>query len=377
MDKQNYNTEREKKQELKEVINKYQAKIVERLKNSGILKRKRKLKSYELLFEALKIYVLYGLSYRRLANDMAFLHGVAMSPGAWKKQLFKASGVLLDQVIAIVRQQQEQTASHQFLRRLANTECYAIDATDIASEGNTQQIMRVHTLYSITGRHCPFVKVTDNHTAESVRHYTITEGSLYLADRCYGRAAQLSCLLDHKAHFIVRITPRLIRLYRDSDAKQPLDVKTLLTGSPFVVTCWFRYRDEIYPIRLAGIPLPQEKRYPAEARARRSSARRLHRIQEATLLYSQWTFFAVDTAIEPDSSAIYDIYSLRWQIELFFKRAKSLLHFHRIRAASPAYRNMVVSLWIAFAILFSALASLVFPRFSDFFAFASLRDFFA
>lgn len=346
MDKQNYTLSGAERQEIKQNFRTIRCLLIKKLKKTQIIKRKRIIKDYETLVQAVFLYIAEKLSFQQLSDIMACKYGICMSDTAWKKQILKAAPSFLEAATECLC---EKTPVLQEKSK----KIYALDATNIATEGINGTVIRVHTQLSLSDCICFSSHITNQHTAESVRNFTIEEGAVYLADRAYGKASQFAYMLEHNANFIFRISPSQIRLYKEPLCKERLDVQQLIENTSFSCMCYFRYNKKIYRMRLIGTPLPEEKRKEAEKRVCRKANKNQRKIRPQTVLYSSWVILATSLPDAVSVDKILETYRLRWQIELLFKRAKTHLRFHKIRRSSYHYISSVVSLWVAIALLLS------------------------
>ena len=91
-----------------------------------------------------------------------------------------------------------------------------------------------------------------------------------------------------------------------------------------------------------------------------------HSLSENTILFSKWLILA--TSLDPDKHNLLELYSRRWQIELLFKRSKSIFHFRRLRHSSLGYTLSLSRAWSAVIRLASFAASFFQIPFFDFFS---------
>ena len=97
--------------------------------------------------------------------------------------------------------------------------------------------------------------------------------------------------------------------------------------------------------------LPLEKR--AEARRQCKKRSKTGRPKQETLLYAEWQM--VLTTVPPsifETEMIGALYALRWQIEVFIKRLKSLLDIDKLRCPEGSTLNEV---WLYGKLLFTTL----------------------
>jgi len=140
------------------------------------------------------------------------------------------------------------------------------------------------------------------------------------------------------AYVLLRMHWQNIRL---QDAQgQPLDRDQTLkradagdTGT--IVYVPLSEKDPVHA-RLLIRPLPTEAAHRNRQHLRRNAAKKGRTPQAPTLRLAG--YFCVLTTL-PEALAsddvVLELYRIRWQIELFFKRCKGLLHFDQLRAFNP------------------------------------------
>lgn len=359
MDKENNTLQKLKKQELQKLFTNDRRALLREVKKRFVIQRRRKLKSCSTLLQAAKLYLVKRLSFRRLAYQMAVLYGIKMSDTAWKKQLSKFAPAFLEAAQAIFERK---------LRSSGMPQQVGLDATHFSMEGKDGSIFRVHTSMFLELKTVDQLILTDQHVAESVKNFLLRDGCCYLADRAYGNAPQMAHMMERGVDFIFRISPSRVKLFADAACRERIDCRTLLSGEAFSICCFFQYRHKVYPIQLVGSILPVEKRDAAQKRAKRKSGKRQHKIKPETLIWANWMLLA--TSLPDPGPHIYEAYRLRWQIELFFKTAKSLLNFHKLRRCSIRCASSVIMIWMAFVFCISSLylkADSTFQQFPSFF----------
>lgn len=354
MDKQNYTIKDVKIQEIKEKFQEIQQFIEKELKEHNLIKRKRVIKSYAVLLSAAYLYIIDKLSFQRISDKMSCIYGVTMSDTAWKKQLSKAAPVFAAAAMQCMARMRADISPSETVLGYSNA--YALDATAIPAEGKSGTIFRLHTQYSLLESMATEIHITDCHSAESVKHYDIEPGALYLADRAYGKVSQFANIMDKHADFIFRISPHCMTLFYDSACKNKINFEALLHTKDISIPCYFKVKETVYQIRLIVSRIPVEKHDAIEKRVRRKASKKQYAVSARSVEFSKWIMLATSIPEAIVDNDILDAYRLRWQIELFFKRTKSLLHFHKLRRSSAPYMHTAVLLWIAVVYSVSALA---------------------
>ena len=279
MDKQNYTLRELEIQVLKENCSLLKGELINELEDR-ILKRKRILKSLNLLIKAIFLYITEQLSFQRLSDIMACQYGVVMSDTAWRKQILKAAPILVEWVL---QKQGIMNVDSDGETVLGHPHAYAIDATDLPVQGGDATSRRMHIIFSICEHRCIYTEVTDRHGGESLTRFPLRQDALYFADRAYGRTPQIACAIEQKAHVVTRISPHHVALYSTPDCREKIAFTSLLEGENFSAAAYFKWDKKVYPIRLLGVKLPQEKQAAAEKRARRKANRSQRKISAETM----------------------------------------------------------------------------------------------
>ena len=94
-----------------------------------------------------------------------------------------------------------------------------VDASVIRQDGKRQDQQRIHLCYSLNENRMKQVKVSDQHTAESLTHFSMEKGNLVMADAGYGTAHNYIYAQEQGADVILRITPKNFCLY-DADGEK-------------------------------------------------------------------------------------------------------------------------------------------------------------
>ncbi len=355
MDKQNYTLTLEECQVILENIKEIKRRIINIFKKHRLIHRKRVLKSYTVLFNAIYCYLVEAHSFQKLADIMAVRAHVHMSDIAWRKHFLVAAPIFLETA--------QEFFAEKYSSTLDGAQIYLLDATNFSMEGKAKTELRVHTQLSLSTGIPIFGKITDQYTGESVSHFKIQEKCVYLADRAYGKASQLAYLIEHHANFVIRITPQMIRLHKDADCKEKLAFSELLSCQRFTQVCYFKQCSKVYSVLLIGERIPLEKREQARKRAEYESKRKKRATNSLTLDLSEWLIVATPLNFSQKTNPyeLLKLYRSRWQIELFFKRAKTHLKLHRIHKGSHQYAQAIVAVWFAVAMFIGVAQSIIFP----------------
>lgn len=217
-----------------------------------------------------------------------------------------------------------------------------VDATSISAPGSAGTDWRLHLEYRPAEGRFAAAVLSDGRTAEGFRHFTFGKGDLAVGDRAYAKARDLARVAAAEADFLVRIGWRsVVLLHADG---QPLDILALLAGQPpgraaeipVQLADGARHRRPVAAARLILQPLPPDVAERSRQRAGRKARRQGRTVLAKSAIAAGWMMLLTTLPAEtagPDQALA--LYRLRWQIELAFKRLKSLLHIDRLAAKDP------------------------------------------
>lgn len=203
---------------LQEVLEKWDKKILPFLpecldglaRKTGIIQRKRGVRSASDLLKMLFLYACSGISFRVLAVA-AYAFGISdISDTSWRKHFQKASCFLyeiLHYLLSSFLPEPDIPGSGRTKNVLL------VDASVVRQNGKKQEQQRIHMCYSLNQYRIYEVKVTDKHTAESLTHFSLKKDDLVMADAGYGTAQNYIYAQEHQADVILRITPQNFCLY--------------------------------------------------------------------------------------------------------------------------------------------------------------------
>lgn len=164
---------------------------------------------------------------------------------------------------------------------------------------------------------------------------SIQEGALYLMDLGYFKLSSFKKIIDGRAFFVSRLLmgTKLLTL-----EKQPLDLlATLSAAGPFFsrqLLLGVRYK---IPVRLIAQLLPKELADRRRQKLKKGHKRRGKTPCQESLALQSWSIYITNTTETQISDLhIHQTYALRWQIELFFKLSKSLIHINRINTTKSS-----------------------------------------
>ena len=303
---------------------------------SGAFTRARKIKSARELLHLALAYAAGALSLRDTAA-WATLRGAALSDVAVLKRLrLPAVATWLHEVTAAILAQRQPAATASGWR------VRVIDATVVSSPGKAADY-RLHASYDLASQQLVAVTLSGTSESESLRHFAIGPGEIALADRGYLKARDLSAVREAGGHFVVRAGWNSAR-WHDADGT-PFDLFAWLDRLDYgahaetPVMIWpERTARGAFPVRLIARRMTKSEAEKSRSRAHTAASKDQRRVTVQTLKAAE--FILIVTSLDADSFAAADILALyrrRWQVELAFKRLKSLLGLDELPAKDPDF----------------------------------------
>jgi len=295
---------------------------------TGATKGLRQDKSVANFLRTILIHVGCGYSLKETVlrarqADLADISSVALM-----KRLRKAAPWLRQMCIALFREQGVA------LRSAGGFQVRAFDATTVKEPGKTGSLWRVHYSVKLPSLTCDFFKVTraeGRGTGESFTQFPIGQNDYILADRGYSTAAGIEHVLRKNAFVVVRLNTASLPLQTRHGRPFSLlkRVQTIRrTGTTRSWPVQIAGANEAINGRLCAIRKSNEAIKLAQEKARREAKKKGHKVRPETLEFAKYVLlFTTFPESEFACKDVLDWYRLRWQVELVFKRFKSLAAF--------------------------------------------------
>jgi hypothetical protein len=214
-----------------------------------------------------------------------------------------------------------------------------VDATRVQEPGPTGSSWVLHYCVALNSLACEQVIVTDQKkgSGESFKRFQAQAGDLYLADRAYGVRPGIFYLREAGAEVLVRFALDNLPLQDTAGRRWDL-LKRLRRLSSTQVGDWsveLAMDDQRLPGRVCAIKKSRQARLAAQKKLLNSVSNRA-KIKESTWESCGYIFVFTTLALGALSATqALELYRGRWQIELVFKRLKSILSLGYLRKVDP------------------------------------------
>lgn len=202
-----------------------------------------------------------------------------------------------------------------------------VDASTVCSPGKSGNY-RIHASFDLEQMRMVDVEVSDVKVGETFRNFKVHKDEILLGDRGYGTRGGIASVLEQNGHVVVRVHWRTMPL--ETKGGKPLDTLALLeTLDADEMGDWpvyIRHDDKRYCLRLVAIRKSRAATEKAQKELRRKAQKRGYKPDARSLKAAAFTYVLSDLDVrEAPTIQVLELYRLRWQIELVFKRIKSLL----------------------------------------------------
>lgn len=295
----------------------------------GALRRARGIKDATDLLRVMLIHLADGCGLRE-TSVRAKLAGLAdISDVAILKRLNHCGAWFEWMSDGIKRQFGDPTAP----RLQAGHRLRIVDGTMVSEPGDTGSKWRLHYSVRLPDMHCDEVVLTTPKIGESLKRFSVSDGDILLADRGYAHPPGIAHVVDAGGDVIIRTNLVTLPLaHRDG---RPFDVlahlRTLGVAEAGDWPVAAKAGKRRIPGRLCAIKKSVAAAKTGQQRVMRESQRSQTALQPQTLEAAGYVFIFTTLGTAYSVERVLEIYRARWQIELTFKRLKSLVSLGHLK----------------------------------------------
>jgi hypothetical protein len=235
----------------------------------------------------------------------------------------------------------------------AGYELVVVDGSSFCGPGADGTDARIHLQLRLADLEILDAKVEGRTVGESFKRFSWQKGQLVVADRGYANPPGVAHVVDQGADVLVRVNRSSLPLL-DRNGER-IELMAWLRGlrghqpAERWAAVYDRETDQVIEGRLVACRLPAAKAEKARAWVRRELGTKASQLDLEAAQYV--VLFTTVTADRMSARMCLSLYRLRWQVELAFKRWKSLCHFDRL----PNYRDDTILSWLYAKLLLALL----------------------
>lgn len=301
-------------------------------RKSGALLRRRVIRKAETLLRLALVYCC-GMSLRQ-TSCWAHVQGLGkISQVGVMKGLRRCSGWLGQLLGAKLAERAHCLQVKGFRLRL-------VDATTVSAPGSEGTDWRIHLGFDLGSLSIDSVELTGSEGGESLSRFQVGQREVLIGDRGYAHVKGLRCVQQAGGEFLVRLNWQNLPLQTLSG--ESFDLLKAARGiadtqaAEFAVQTAPRRQTPAMAARLVML----RKSAPATEQARkkilREAKKKGRQVDPRTLEAAAYIFLLTSLPVDQlTASEVLELYRFRWQIELAFKRLKSLWDLGSVPAKDP------------------------------------------
>ena len=312
-------------------------------RTSGAVRRLRGFSSLESLLHTLLLHVGCGWSLRETVVQ-AKLAGLAEVSDVTLLNRLRDAEIWFRQLCELLFLELGVTLKPTICGRNVRL----LDATVVSEPGRTGSQWRIHYSLRLPSLECDHFVLTSTKgagAAERFAQFKFQADDLVLADAGYSQPPGIQSIVEQNAAVCVRLNPHAMPLYNKAGERFDLTERLgglTVPGEIAEWPVWVHSGERKYQGRLAAIRKSREAIRRAEVRIKDKEQRGKKAGPLGRLCAQYVLVFTTLSAAEASAEEVLDTYRLRWQIELSFKRLKSIAELGHL----PKYDDRSSRAWL-------------------------------
>jgi hypothetical protein len=233
---------------------------------------------------------------------------------------------------------EQMRASLGFTVPTAAGRVIAVDATAISEPGSTGADWRIHYAVNLANLQCAFFLLTDVKGGETWRRFPVRKGDVMLGDRGYANPNGVTHVVEAGGEVVVRLNRTALPLF-DKDGKRLSAVglaKSLRRNQSLEWETWVRANGgNRIEGRLIIVRRSKEAGEYARKKLRQQASKKQKTVSAEALEAAEYFFLWTTLPQSWSRTAVLELYRSRWQIELTFKRMKSIMGLGHLPKKDP------------------------------------------
>jgi hypothetical protein len=317
----------------------------------GALTRSRKIKTAQDLLKVLLLYLTVGGSLGKTSAMLKLTEEISLNKNAARERITKSVPWLKWLCENICRNAGLIVTKPEWL--LNHQRIGLADATDEAINGSNNADYRLHYMMDLFTFDTMEMHLTESGTGEKLSNFKqIQESDIIIADRAYGTIKSIEYLQSLSADFILRLKAKSFKLYNEDGVEIELEsyLNNMKECSTICLDLFYKTDNQFKPIRICAFAKTAEQQQKSLRNTKYSNSRKMRgKVSQLQAVYSKYVVVA--TSLSYDSERIMELYRMRWQIELLFKRFKSIFNYDEMNSKT----DLSVRAWFYGKLLVAAI----------------------
>jgi hypothetical protein len=311
-------------------------------RSTGALRRARQVPDADVLLRLVFLYAASGLSLQH-ASARAATAGLARISRVALMKRMRSAGPWLRALAEAVFAEGARRPSLEAVP--AGRRLRIVDATHVRVSGSGVADWRLHYVLGLPSLTCDFAEVTDSSGGETYTRVPVEPGDIILGDRGYCHREGVAYVLERGGDVVVRLNSNSFPLLSSKGERLDLlaTMRSLVEHVPGSWPVRFEAGGKEYDARLCAVRKSASAAQQAKERLLKTARKKGRTVREETLELAEYIFVLATSGLDGLSAAeILELYRARWQVELGFKRLKSLFD----AGSAPNHDAEAVRSWI-------------------------------
>lgn len=311
-------------------------------RSTGALQRARQVSSPDVLLRLAFLYAASGLSLQQAATR-ATVTGLARISDVGLMKRVRNSESWLQALVAGVFEERMRKSALEGLP--AGRQFRIVDATHVKVSGSSGTDFRLHYVLRLPSLTCDFAEVTDSSGGETYKRVPVQPGDVILGDRGYCHRKGVAHVMEHGGDAVVRLNANSFPLLAGDGTTLDL-LRSMRSLKGYEAGGWqvrFKVDGREYAARLCAVRKSAIAARQSRDRMLKLARKKGKSVSPTTLELAEYVFVLATPGLEDlTPEQVLELYRARWQVELAFKRLKSLFEL----GSAPNRDPTAVRSWI-------------------------------
>jgi len=318
-------------------------------RDKGALLRRRVVRSAETLLRLALVYCC-GLSLRQ-TSCWASLQGLGKLSQVGVMKCLRRSSAWLEFLVVT------KLAERAECRQIQGLRLRLVDATTVSAPGSQGTDWRVHLGFDLGSLSIDAVELTGAEGGESLSRFQIGAREVLIGDRGYAHRRGLWSVRQAGGDFLVRSNWQNLPLQTlDGERFDLLRAARSLSSEgevgEFAVQTVATRKEPSMAARMIILRKSDEAAEQAREKIRKEARKKGRAVDPRTLEAAGYIFLLTSLpAAQLKATEVLELYRFRWQVELAFKRLKSLWAFGSVPAKDPDLARTYIYAKLLIAVL--------------------------
>lgn len=317
-------------------------------RDKGALLRRRVVRSAETLLRLALVYCC-GLSLRQ-TSCWAHLQGLGKLSQVGVMKCLRRSAAWLEFLVVT------KLAERAECRQIQGLRLRLVDATTVSAPGSQGTDWRVHLGFDLGSLSIDAVELTGAEGGESLSRFQIGAREVLIGDRGYAHRRGLWSVRQAGGDFLVRLNWQNLPLQTPEGERFDLlrEARSLSEGQvgEFAVQTVETRKEPAMAAQVIILRKSEEAAEQAREKIRKEARKKGRSVDPRTLEAAGYIFLLTSLPTDQLKAAeVLELYRFRWQVELAFKRLKSLWDFGSVPAKDPDLARTYIYAKLLIAVL--------------------------